>query len=54
VGAGWFATIEEAAATAVVVNPGVDPTGLAATYREAHDRFRQLYPALAPTFHQTT
>jgi len=54
VGAGWFATIEEAAATAVVVNPGADPTGLAATYREAHDRFRQLYPALAPTFHQTT
>ena len=54
VGAGWFATIEEAAATAVVVNPGADPSGLAATYREAHDRFRQLYPALAPTFHQTT
>jgi xylulokinase len=54
VGAGWFATIEEAAATTVVVNPGTDPTGLAATYREAHDRFRQLYPALAPTFHQTT
>lgn len=53
VGAGWFATVEAAAAAAVSVSPGADPSGLAATYREAHNRFRQLYPALAPTFHQT-
>ena len=50
VGAGWFDDVD-AAATAwisatVVATPGTD----AARYRERHARYRELYPALAPTF----
>lgn len=52
VGAGWFATVDEVCSTTVRVIPAESPSGLASTYREAHGRFRQLYPALAPTFHQ--
>jgi xylulokinase len=52
VGAGWFATVEAAAdalvTATVVATPGPD----ARFYAEAHERYRGLYPALAPTFHQ--
>jgi xylulokinase len=50
VGAGWFGSVAEAAtlSSASLVNaPGPD----AAAYRSAHERYRALYPALAPTFH---
>jgi len=53
VGAGWFATVEEACSTTVNVHPAASPSELTPAYREAHGRFDQLYPALAPTFHQT-
>ena len=51
VGAGWFERVAEATAawvsTTVVASPGPD----AARYRAGHARYRELYPALAPTFH---
>jgi xylulokinase len=52
VGAEWFATVEEAARKLVEVvettpaEPG-DP------YADRYERYRELYPALAPTFHAT-
>ncbi len=52
-GVGWFSNVEEACAGTVKVNPVATPSDMVASYREAHHRFRQLYPALAPTFHQT-
>jgi xylulokinase len=53
VGAGWFDTVEEACATSIAVAPAADPSGLGTVYGEAHIRFRDLYPALSPTFHAT-
>jgi xylulokinase len=53
VGAGWFASVDEACSAVVNVSPVANPSAHAANYREVHDRFRQLYPALAPIFHQT-
>jgi xylulokinase len=51
VGAGWFDRVAEATsawvAATVVASPGPDVEA----YREAHVRYRELYPALAPTFH---
>jgi xylulokinase len=51
VGAGWFDLVAEATgawvSTTVVASPGSD----AGAYREGHARYRELYPALAPTFH---
>jgi xylulokinase len=51
VGAGWAGTVDDAVgqwieATAVA-SPGVDREA----YATIHTRFRDLYPALAPTFH---
>jgi xylulokinase len=48
VGAGWFDTVEEACAATVEVAPVATPSELVGTYREAHGRYGQLYPALAP------
>jgi xylulokinase len=53
VGAGWFASVPEAAAALTTAVPAASPGPDSATYRAAHDRFRALYPALAPTFHRT-
>jgi xylulokinase len=51
VGAGWFSRVAEATSAwvraTVLAAPGAD----AAAYREGHARYRELYPALAPTFH---
>jgi xylulokinase len=51
VGAGWFDAVAEATAawvtTTVVASPGPNTAG----YRAGHARYRELYPALAPTFH---
>jgi len=52
VGAGWFATVEAAAAALVTATPTAAPGPDAAAYREAHSIYRELYPALAPTFHR--
>ena len=53
VGAGWFETVEAACADVVAVKPTAQPTDDASLYREAHRRYLDLYPALAPTFHAT-
>jgi xylulokinase len=52
VGAGWFATVEAAAVALVTATPTAAPGPDAAAYREAHAIYRDLYPALAPTFHR--
>jgi xylulokinase len=52
VGARWFETVEEAAAALVRVSPSASPGRDATRYREAHAAYRELYPALAPTFHR--
>jgi xylulokinase len=52
VGAGWFGSVEEAAATLVRVTPAASPGPDAERYGEAHAAYRELYPALAPTFHR--
>ena len=53
VGASWFpdaaAAADEWATAEVAASPGADVE----LYREAHRRYRALYPALAPTFHAT-
>ena len=52
VGAGWYRTVQDATTAMVhatpVAAPGVDRGG----YERAHERYRELYPALAPTFHR--
>ena len=50
VGAGWFPTVGDACRAFVEVGPAVAPSADAAPYRAAHARYRDLYPALAPTF----
>jgi xylulokinase len=51
VGAGWYDSVDAATRSLVRVAPVAGPGADAAAYRAAHDRFRQLYPALAPSFH---
>ncbi len=53
VGAGWFETVEAACAAVVTVQPAASPSEVSSLYQEAHGRYRDLYPALAPTFHAT-
>jgi xylulokinase len=53
VGVGWFDTVEIACASLVTVKPATKPGDAASLYSEAHGRYRDLYPALAPTFHVT-
>jgi len=52
VGAGWFPTVEAAADTLVKATPVAGPGPDAERYRTAHEAYRALYPALAPTFHR--
>jgi xylulokinase len=54
VGAGWFPSVEAATEAVVHVTPVAAPGEDAALYAEAHARYRELYPALAPTFHKLT
>ena len=51
VGAGWFASVDAACDAFVSVGEALAPTEAVPAYREAHARYRGLYPALAPTFH---
>ncbi len=51
VGAGWFATVQDATGTWVTTTIAATPGPDAAAYRARHAVYRTLYPALAPTFH---
>jgi xylulokinase len=50
VGAGWYSSVEAAADALVSAVPVAAPGPDAARYAEAHSIYRDLYPALAPTF----
>jgi xylulokinase len=52
VGAGWHASVEEAAAAVVEVEPAAQPSDDVELYRRAHESYQGLYPALRPTFHR--
>ena len=52
VGAGWYAGVEEATGALVAVTPAATPGPDRAHYATSHARYRELYPALAPTFHR--
>jgi xylulokinase len=52
VGAGWFATIQNAVDALVTAEPVAEPGPDAAIYAEARAAYADLYPALAPTFHR--
>jgi xylulokinase len=54
VGAGWFASVAAATEAIVRAQPAASPGQDRGVLREAHERYRALYPALAPTFHATT
>jgi xylulokinase len=51
VGAGWFETVEAATDALVTASVAASPGHDTAVYRQAHARYRELYPALSPTFH---
>jgi xylulokinase len=53
VGAGWYPTVATAAGALTSATIAAAPGPDRSTYREAHERYRALYPALAPTFHRT-
>jgi xylulokinase len=50
--AGWFASVDDAAAALVGVTPVAAPGLDVDRYRHAHDVYRGLYPALVPFFHR--
>ena len=50
VGAGWFPTVESATDALVSATPVAAPGADAPRYAEAHAIYRDLYPALAPSF----
>lgn len=49
-GAGWYPSVEAATRALVSVTPVAQPGPNASVYAEAHDVYRELYPALAPSF----
>jgi sugar (pentulose or hexulose) kinase len=50
VGAGWFPTVHDACRAWVRLGEATEPNE-PASYHEPYARYRELYPALAPTFH---
>ena len=50
VGAGWFTTVGDATSALVTATPVAAPGPDAPAYVEAHAIYRDLYPALAPSF----
>jgi xylulokinase len=50
VGVGWFPTVERASTASVSIGEVVEPGGDRGRYAEQYARYRDLYPALAPTF----
>jgi xylulokinase len=51
VGAGWFDSVQEATGRLVTAQPRERPSDDVYLYRERHAAYRELYPALSPTFH---
>jgi xylulokinase len=51
VGAGWYPTVQDACASTIELGDAIAPSVDAARYAGAYERYRELYPALAPTFH---
>lgn len=51
VGSGWFPTVQDACASTIELVDAVAPSPDALRYENAYHRYRELYPALAPTFH---
>ncbi|MGZ8652675.1 MAG: xylulokinase [Actinomycetota bacterium] len=52
VGVGWFPTVQDMCREVVVLGERVGPSAATTgVYRERYARYRELYPALAPTFH---
>jgi xylulokinase len=51
-GAGWFPSVQAAVAATVTATPAAAPGPDTGAYADAHARYRELYPALAPTFHR--
>ena len=52
VGTGWYGSVDEATAAVVTATPSASPGANRAAYADAHATYRELYPALAPTFHR--
>ncbi len=52
VGIGWFDDVPSATQALVRTSPAAAPGPARASYADAHATFRELYPALAPTFHR--
>jgi xylulokinase len=52
VGAGWYPTAQESAAALVTATVAATPGPDTERYAAAHEVYRELYPALAPTFHR--
>ena len=50
VGAGWFPDVPDAVAEVVRTRPAAAPGAGSAAYAVAHAAYRELYPALAPSF----
>jgi len=50
VGAGWFPTVDAATEALVRATPVAEPGPDRSRYAEVHAVYRELYPALAPTF----
>lgn len=48
---GWFPSVEEACRLLVAAAEATEPSSDAPRYREPYARYRELYPALVPTFH---
>jgi sugar (pentulose or hexulose) kinase len=53
VAAGHHSSVDAAAEALIAVNPRAEPGTDTAAYAEIHQRFKELYPALRPTFHAT-
>jgi xylulokinase len=53
IGRSWFRDVPEATDALVRTSHAAEPGPAAAAYAEVHAVFRELYPALAPTFHRS-
>jgi xylulokinase len=51
VGAGWFDTVQDACRRLVRIGEPTEPSEDTEAYVSAYARYRDLYPALVPTFH---
>jgi hypothetical protein len=51
VGSGWFGTVGAASHALVELREAAYPSPDTHRYENAYQRYGELYPALAPTFH---